>query len=157
MKKQGVMVLLKKEKKWLFLVRQKENDLIHKQGMYLPIGGKVEENEYIEDAAIREVYEESGIKVKSVMLKGVLYNTELHDKNIGDWDNFFFISEDFEGEPKVGNEGYFEWVSENNLEDLKTYEGVKKFILEAIKNQFIVMESKHKNTDLLDYRILYKS
>jgi 8-oxo-dGTP diphosphatase len=157
MKKQGVMVLLKRDDKWLFLIRHKENDLVHKQGVYLPIGGKVEENEYLEDAAIREVKEESGVKVNSVILKGVLYNTELINKNIGDWDSFLFISEDFEGEPIEGNEGSFEWVRENELDNLKTYEGVKKFILSCIKNKFIIMESKHENTDLVDDRILYNA
>lgn len=157
MKKQGVMVLLKKDNKYLFLVREKENDKIHKQGIYIPIGGKVEENEYIEDAAIREVKEEAGINIKSLKLKGVLYNTDLIDTNIGDWDSFFFVSEDFEGEPKTGNEGFFRWVNEEDLQNLNTYEGMKLFILEVLKNNFTVLESKHKNTDLIDYRILYKA
>ena len=48
MKKVGVMVLLMKPGKVLFLVRKKENDDLHKQGIYLPIGGKVERGEGLE-------------------------------------------------------------------------------------------------------------
>src|SRR5205823_301452 len=71
-KKQTVGVYLIKNNKILFLIRKKENDGIHKQGMYLPIGGHVELGEGVEEAAIREVKEEAGISVHSVNLAGIL-------------------------------------------------------------------------------------
>ena len=42
MKKVATSVYLLKNKKILFLVRNKKNDKVHKQEVYLPIGGKVE-------------------------------------------------------------------------------------------------------------------
>ena len=73
MKKQTTGVYLLKENKMLFLIRNKKNDKMHKSGVYLPIGGHVELSEAIEEAAIREVKEESGIMVHSVDLKGIIY------------------------------------------------------------------------------------
>ena len=60
MKKQTTGVYLIKDNKILFLIRNKKNDTMHRSGIYLSIGGHVEVGEGIEEAAIREVKEESG-------------------------------------------------------------------------------------------------
>src|SRR5260370_40159696 len=107
MKKQTAGVYLIKDNKMLFLVRKKKNDAIHKQGMYLPIGGHVELGEGVEEAAIREVKEEAGMSVNSVDLKGIIY---IRSQNTGEYDMiiFTFTSSDYTGEPTAGREGYFE-------------------------------------------------
>lgn len=139
MKKQATMVYLVKDNKMLFLVRKKENDTVHKQGYYLPIGGKVEPGESIEDCARREVLEESGIKVNTLDLKGVLHFRSFgSDKD--DWVDFLFVSEDFEGEPVDGNEGTFEWVDIDKILDLPLYEGDKVYFPEVLQNNLVVME-----------------
>src|SRR3984957_12771137 len=124
MKKQTTGVYLIKDNKILFLVRNKKNDKMHQQGMYLPIGGHVELGEGIEEAAIREVKEESGIRVKTVDLRGIIY---LRSQNTGEYDNiiFLFTSKDFSGEPKSGREVKFEWVSTDEFEKINLYEGDK--------------------------------
>ena len=103
MKKQTTGVYLLKDDKILFLIRKKKNDAIHKQGMYLPIGGHVELGEGLEAAAIREVQEESGITVHSVQMKGILY---IRSQNTGDYEIIMsiFTSSDFTGEPVAGRE-----------------------------------------------------
>jgi 8-oxo-dGTP diphosphatase len=76
MKKQATMIYLTRGDEILFLERRKENDKVHKQGMHIPMGGKVEKGEPIEDCIKREALEESGIKVNSVDLRGVIYFRE---------------------------------------------------------------------------------
>ena len=153
MKKQTTGVYLIKDNKILFLVREKKNDKMHRQGMYLPIGGHVELGEGLEEAAIREVKEESGITVHSVDLCGILY---IRSQNTGDYDILMsvFTSSDFEGEPVAGNEGKFEWVEIDKVQKVSLYHGDKIFLDLLIKNNFFVIEFLYQQFELINYKIL---
>lgn len=153
MKKQTTGVYLIKDNKMLFLVREKENDTMHQQGMYLPIGGHVELGEELEEAAIREVQEESDIIVHSVQLRGILY---IRSQNTGDYDIMMsiFTSSDFTGEPVTGREGSFKWVELDNIQNIHLYEGDKIFLDLLFKHEFFVMELLYKEFALLNHKIL---
>lgn len=153
MKKQTTGVYLLKDNKILFLVRNKKNDKMHQQGMYLPIGGHVELGEGIEEAAIREVKEESGITVHSVDLRGILY---IRSQNTGEYDivMFLFTSSNFIGEPKDGREGRFEWVDIDKIQKINLYEGDKIFLDMLLKHEFYVLEFLYKRFELVNYTIL---
>jgi 8-oxo-dGTP diphosphatase len=53
-----VLVLLKHENKWLCTIHKR-------RGVEVP-GGKLEQGETLEEAAIREVFEETGVRVKNL-------------------------------------------------------------------------------------------
>jgi 8-oxo-dGTP diphosphatase len=148
------MVLLIKDNKALFLVRKKENEDIHKEGVFLPIGGKVEKGESLEECAVRETEEESGIKINKLTLKGVLYTRTQKDGELNDWINYLFFSYDFKGNPVDGNEGTFEWVDLKNMSKINMYDGERKFLETAFKRDFHVMESLHRGYELVSYKIL---
>lgn len=139
MNKKATMVYLLRDNQVLFLVRKKKNDTTHKQGMYLSIGGKIEPGESILESAIREIREESTIEVSNLELRGVL-----HFVNWGadrhDWVDFVFVGSDFKGDPQNGNEGSFEWVNQDSLENIPLYESNKQFLPEILKSNFVVME-----------------
>jgi len=69
------------EKKLLTLCLIHENDKIllgmkkrgFGEGWYNGFGGKLEEGESIEQAAIRELYEESGLQANKLSKRGILY------------------------------------------------------------------------------------
>jgi 8-oxo-dGTP diphosphatase len=153
MKKQAVGVYLIKDDKLLFLIRKKENDQFHKQGMYLPMGGKVELGEGITEAAIREVKEESGITVHSLTLNGILY---IRSQNTGEYDLiiFNFVSSDFEGDPIPGREGNFAWIEKDKLEQANLYEGDKIYLTLMKKHDFFVVEFLYKGFELIEHKIL---
>jgi len=153
MKKVATSVYLLKDKKILFLVRNKKNDTVHKQGMYLPIGGKVEPAESIEECAIREVKEESGIIVKSLELKGVDYIKSQNSWK-DDWVNFVFISKDFKGKAKAGNEGHFEWVDIDKIKNSNLYEGDKIYLQYMFKYKFFVVEFLYKDYKLIETKLI---
>lgn len=146
-------VYLIKDNKMLFLVRKKKKDGFHKQGMYLPIGGRVELGESVEACAIREVKEESGITIHSVDLRGILY---IRSQNTGEYDLiiFNFTSSDFEGEPVTGNEGHFEWVEMDKIQDQNLYEGDKIYLDLMSKHDFFVIEFLYKGFDLIKHKVL---
>lgn len=153
MKKQTTGVYLIKNAKILFLIRNKKNDKMHHSGVFLPIGGHVELGEGIEEAAKREVKEESGITVHSLKLKGIVY---IRNQNSGDYDviMFLFTSSKFMGEPIDGPEGKFEWVDKNKLLEINLYEGDRIFLELLQKNDFFIVELLYKNFDLVDHKIL---
>jgi 8-oxo-dGTP diphosphatase len=153
MKKQTTGVYLLKNNKILFLVRQKKNDTRHLQGIYLPIGGHVEDGEEIETAAVREVEEESGIKVNSLDLKGVV-NILGQATGENDITMFLFTSDDFVGDPKAGSEGTFEWVDQQDLNRINLYEGDKIFWQYLFDYQFFVLDFHYKGFKFISYKEL---
>ncbi|MDQ3099598.1 MAG: NUDIX domain-containing protein [bacterium] len=153
MKKQTTGVYLIRDNKVLFLVREKKHDTRHIQGIYLPIGGHVELGEEIEECAKREVFEESGVNVKSVELKGILF---IRGQASGETDIIVtvFTSTDFEGEPVSGNEGHFEWVDREEFDKINLYEGDKVFLKYMFSSQFFVLDFQYKGFEFINYKIL---
>jgi 8-oxo-dGTP diphosphatase len=153
MKRQTTGMYLLKDDKILFLVREKKNDTRHVQGMYLPIGGHVELGESIEECAVREVQEESGIVVNKINLRGVM---NIRGQAQGDTDMvlFLFTSSDFQGEAVTGNEGHFEWVEKEKLSEINLYEGDRIFLQYLFNSQFFVLDFLYKGFELVNYTVL---
>ncbi|MBK1468599.1 8-oxo-dGTP diphosphatase [Parvimonas parva] len=78
------------------------------------VGGHVEEGEVLYDSCVREVFEETGLTVKNLKLKGtVSWIDEIKDKReLG----FLYYTEDFSGE-----------LIENNVEGTLSWFGIDEF------------------------------
>lgn len=71
-------------------------------------GGHVEQGETFTDSVIREVYEETGLRIKNPILKGV-YHWIIDDvRNVG----FIYKTNEYEGELVSSDEGRVYWISE---------------------------------------------
>lgn len=115
---------IEKDGKYLMLHRvKKENDL--NKDKWVGIGGKFEDRESPEECNIREVYEETGLTLKSARYCGIV--TFVSDK----WETEYmhiFYSDSFSGEVRECDEGVLEWVDKNKLLDLPLWEGDKIFL-----------------------------
>jgi 8-oxo-dGTP diphosphatase len=149
MRKLGVMILIKKKNSVLLLRRKKLGDTVHTQGVLIPMGGKVEDGEMLVDAAVREVYEESGLKVSMLKLIGVLQTARKKDSGFDEWTNFLFITHQYSGKETNKGEGSFEWVSVDDLPNKRMYKGIRVFLTEALKNDFVVSNSFHREHKLI--------
>lgn len=125
-KKAAVLCVLKNGHRFLLLKRLKEPN----KNNYTPVGGKLDPFENSIDAAVRETWEETGIKVPAMKYCGVLVETSPVDYN---WVSFVYLAEiDFMPAPDC-NEGALEWIHFDDVLKVptpKTDWFIYKYILE---------------------------
>lgn len=95
-------------------------------GKWNGLGGKLEPGETPEECAIREIWEESGLRVERLALKGLLtFPAFAKDE---DWYAFVFVASEFSGELIDSPEGVLQWVADSELLGLNLWEGDRIFL-----------------------------
>jgi 8-oxo-dGTP diphosphatase len=98
----------------LLMCRNKSADDVH-FGKYLSLGGHIEPGEDVLSGARREVYEESGLTVADLALRGTILWTGFGPRRL-DILCFVFRADTFTGVAHGGNEeGTLEWVPMDDL------------------------------------------
>lgn len=116
----GVGIMILRDDKVLLGKRhgdpQKADSELHGEGSWTMPGGKLHFKEELEDAAFREVLEETGVKTNKEKLEIISVTNDIvedtHFITIG------FLCNDFEGEPKVMEPNEiteWRWFELNNL------------------------------------------
>ena len=72
MRKIGTEALIEKDGKVLFISRNKKEGEFHKKGILIGPGGKLEQGETMEQCIVREIEEETGLKIKNPKLKAIM-------------------------------------------------------------------------------------
>jgi 8-oxo-dGTP diphosphatase len=121
----ATLCYLRRDGQTLMVHRVKKANDIH-QGKWNGLGGKLDPGETPEECAIREIFEESGLKVRNPQLKGFL--TFPHFANDEDWYAFVFVAEDFEGELIDSPEGVLRWIDNAELLELNLWDGDRVFL-----------------------------
>ena len=84
------------------------------KGKWYPTGGKVRPRETHEDGVVREVYEETGLRVTNLRHHGVV--TCFFGKGAPPvWSVQIFSSNDFTGDLKESREGVLRWFPINDI------------------------------------------
>lgn len=112
---------------WLMMHRiKKKNDL--NKDKWVGVGGKFETGESPEDCLIREVYEETGLRLTDYRFRGIVtfvsdqWGTEyMHLFSASDW-----TGKMIEGDACI--EGKLEWVPKVAVYDLPIWQGDKIFL-----------------------------
>lgn len=98
--------------------------------MFTPVGGKLNPHESPLEAAIRETYEETGIRVETMKFCGLLTESSPVEYN---WINYVYLAEiDFQS-PAECNEGELKWIRFEDVLSVptpKTDWYIYKYILE---------------------------
>lgn len=146
----------------LCYVRKDDSTLmlkVEKQGMnhgkYNGLGGKLEAGETPEECCIREVFEESGLKIKNPHLKGILTFPKFHKDE--DWYVFVFVVNDFYGDLKESQEGKLEWVKTKDLHLLNLHDGDKYFLPWLDKKGFFSAKFNYKNGHYVNHKVFFYS
>lgn len=122
---------IEKDDKYLMLHRTKKKNDANK-GKWIGVGGKFEENESPDECLIREVYEETGLKLTNYKQRGIV--TFVSDEYETEYMHLF-VADGFEGEVKECNEGDLAWIAKSELFSLDMWEGDKIFLKYLIENK----------------------
>lgn len=120
-------VLSPDQKSVLMVHRHRRSDDDH-LGKYNGLGGKMERSEEVAACMRREIWEEAGIEVLEMTLRGTI-NWTGFGRNGEDWLGFIFRIDRFEGTPFTENEeGSLEWIPLEKLKSLPMWEGDTYFL-----------------------------
>ena len=126
---------------------KKEND--YHQGKWNGVGGKFDEGETPEECVTREVEEETGLRIKSPQLHGLL-TFPMFD-GIDDWYVFVYTADEFEGKLIDSNEGNLEWIPNDELVNLNLWDGDKYFLPWLFQDKFFSAKFIYEKGRMKDY------
>jgi len=134
----------------LMIYRNKKANDYH-QGKWNGLGGKFNPGESPEECAIREIEEESGLKVSSVKMMGFITFPLFDGKD--DWYVFLFTAHEFQGKLIDSPEGQLEWIPNNGLTEINLWEGDKIFIPWLFGDRFFSAKFNYQNGKFVDYTV----
>lgn len=128
---------------------KKENDI--NRDKWIGLGGKFEKDESPEECLLREVYEESGLKLTSWRYRGIVtfVNTVCPTEYM-----HLFIADEFEGEIGACDEGELEWIKKSELMKLTLWEGDKIFLRLLDENEpFFSLKLSYDGDELISAKL----
>ena len=146
----STLCYIEKDNKYLMLHRTKKKNDINKD-KWLGIGGKFEEGESPEECIVREVMEETGLKLNSYQLRTIVTYVSTN------WETeymYVFTSNDFTGNLIECNEGDLQWIDKREVTKLNTWEGDKIFV-EKLQNDsgFFTVKFEYDGDKLVKYNL----
>lgn len=115
---------IEKDGKYLMLLRnKKKNDC--NEGKWIGVGGKLFSFETPEECVKRETFEETGLKLKKAVFRGIVHFIS------DNWENenmYLYTSNSFSGQLKECREGTLSWVKKDEIMNLNLWEGDKLFL-----------------------------
>ncbi len=122
--KNTTLCYIEQDNAYLLLHRvKKQNDENHDK--WIGIGGKFEENESPEDCLLREVGEETGLRLTRWRYCGLV--TFVSDRWEGEYMHLFH-ADGFEGTLRECDEGELQWVKKSDFSALEQWEGDRIFL-----------------------------
>ena len=141
--KRTTICYLENNGSWLMLYRGKKPGDMN-GGKWISPGGKVEDGETPDECAVREVLEETGLRLRSWVFHGTI---EFRSDQYEDEDMYLYSSSDFESadeeaarvfaetgryEPPECREGELAWIPHEDMLSLPAWEGDRAFLTELL-------------------------
>ncbi len=130
---ESTCVYLQKPTAWLFLLRnKKEQDL--NAGYWIGVGGKRKPDESVRACAMREVWEETGLKMREPLYCGRLY-FQMGD-SICEKITLYTCSR-FYGEMHPNPEGTSAWIAKKHILELRLWPGDRIFLRRLLQGRAV--------------------
>lgn len=117
-------------------------------GKWIGVGGGFEEGESPEDCLLREVYEETGLRLSSWRFRGIV--TFVSDA----WGTEYmhlFTADGFTGEMHNCDEGVLAWKKRSEILSLPLWEGDKIFLRLLVEDRpFFSLKLRYHGDDLVE-------
>jgi 8-oxo-dGTP diphosphatase len=136
----------------LMLHRIKKRNDMH-AGKWNGLGGKLEPGETPEECAIREVWEESGLRLIAPILRGIITFPQFSGGD--DWYTYIFVAYDFTGALIDSAEGELAWVENGKLFDLKLWAGDHVFMRWLDDPRFFSAKFVYQAGELTKYEVVF--
>lgn len=146
----STLCYLEKDNKYLMLLRNKKEKDVN-EGKWIGVGGKCEKGESPEECVIRETFEETGIKLESLKMRGVMtFASEgWEDEYI-----FVYTSDKFSGHITECNEGELAWIDKDKIMDLNLWNGDRIFLDIMINSdKLFSIKLSYKGDDIVDKQL----
>ena len=139
---------LEKNDSYLLLHRIKKQNDINKD-KWIGVGGHFEDFESPDECLVREVFEETGLKLNSYQFRGIVTFVS-HDSGEKMYEYMcLYTSSDFSGTMIDCDEGKLEWVKKADRKKLNFWEGDYIFLDLIEKNEpFFSLKLEYKNGSL---------
>ena len=128
---------------------KKENDI--NRDKWIGLGGKFKEDESPEECLLREVYEESGLRLTSWRYRGIVtfVNTKCSSEYM-----HLFTADGFEGTVGPCDEGELEWIKKSKLMKLTLWEGDRIFLRLLDSNEpFFSLKLSYDGDELISAKL----
>jgi 8-oxo-dGTP diphosphatase len=129
---------------------KKAND-IH-EGKWNGLGGKFEPGETPEECVLREVFEESGLSIRSPKLCGLLMFPAFKGH---DWYVFVFTANEFTGDLIDSPEGKLEWIPDEQILDLNLWESDHIFMPWIREGKFFSAKFEYEGDKMCGYHVIF--
>jgi 8-oxo-dGTP diphosphatase len=136
----------------LMLHRIKKANDMH-AGKWNGLGGKLEPGETPEECAIREVLEESGLRMIDPVLRGIITFPQFSKGE--DWYTFIFVATKFTGELIDSTEGVLAWVENDKLFELNLWPGDRIFLRWLDDQRFFSAKFVYHAGELTKYEVVF--
>ena len=120
----STLCYIEKDGKYLMLHRVKKKQDIN-AGKWIGVGGKFEKDESPEECVIREVREETGLRLTSWRYRGIV--TFISARGETEYMSLF-TADGFTGELTECSEGVLRWVDRREVLSLELWEGDRIFL-----------------------------
>lgn len=150
--KLATLCYIQKDNKTLLIHRVKKENDMH-MGKWNGLGGKIMPGETPEECVIREVEEESGLRIKNPNLKGFI--TFPAFDGFEDWYVFVYTATEFFGKLKKSYEGILRWINNSELLTLPLWDGDKIFLKWLDYDRLFSAKFIYENGRLVEHNVIF--
>lgn len=136
----------------LMLLRNKKKNDIH-EGKWNGLGGKIEPGESPEMCVIREVREESGLRIQSPELAGIITFPAFDGEQ--DWYVFVYTASQFTGTLIDSPEGELQWIAQRHIFALNMWEGDHRFLQWLFAKRFFSARLSYHQKKLVHTEVCF--